>query len=152
MTELEDLAFRLGRYVRPGRGCWRWTAMTLPDGYGMIWFRTKMIGAHRARWILEHGAIPIGMVVCHRCDNPPCTNPKHLFLGTRADNNRDRMRKGRSALGEKSGRAKLTEEQVREIRRTYTPYKVTCKMLAKKFGVTWEHIHRVVMGQSWRHL
>lgn len=79
--------------------CWCWTASRLPSGYGRVRFEKKSTYAHRVAWILTHGPIPEGMVVCHHCDNPPCCNPKHLFVGTQADNVHDRDRKGRGIGG-----------------------------------------------------
>lgn len=82
--------------------CWPWTRSLHTKGYG----QTSVAGvraSHRAAWILTNGPIPAGLCVCHRCDNPPCCNPAHLFLGSLGDNNRDRSIKGRSATGNRSG-------------------------------------------------
>lgn len=97
--------------------CWEWQGARDSFGYGQAREAT-----HRTAWALTHGPIPSGMCVCHRCDNPPCCNPDHLFLGTRADNNRDRHAKGRSANLERGERhpqagltaAKVSEDQVAE--------------------------------------
>lgn len=92
--------------VRIGDGCWEWQATRLPRGYGQFQFKLdggkwRHHGAHRVAWMLERGPIPPGVQVCHRCDNPRCVRPSHLFLGTAADNVRDMDRKGRrvSPLG-----------------------------------------------------
>jgi HNH endonuclease len=82
--------------VRPGE-CWGWRGATFRFGYGKVklWDGTRTT-AHRVSYQIHYGPIPDGMFVCHHCDNPPCTNPEHLFLGTGADNNRDMAKKGRS--------------------------------------------------------
>lgn len=75
--------------------CWPWTGSKLKTGYGQLRENGKMIRAHRVSWELSRGPIPEGMNVCHHCDNPPCCNPDHLFIGTHLDNTRDKMHKGR---------------------------------------------------------
>ena len=75
--------------------CWIWTAHKYPKGYGQFGFNGKVTAAHRVSWILHYGPIPEGLLVCHRCDNPSCVNPEHLFLGTAKDNAEDMGRKGR---------------------------------------------------------
>ena len=90
------------RTVVTDSGCWEWTGCRLPTGYGHIGFyQNRNCGTHRVAWILTHGDIPKGLCVCHKCDNPPCINPDHLFLGTRADNVHDRDAKGRTHKGKR---------------------------------------------------
>ena len=82
------------------RGCWTWTASRDRNGYGRLNFLGRSRLAHRVAWILTHGAIPLGTpCVLHECDNPPCVNPDHLFLGTQADNIHDAVQKGRLVFG-----------------------------------------------------
>ena len=100
-----------GRMLKPTNGCWLWTgATTGTDRYGVLSFRGRTVRAHRLAYELTIGPIPKGMAVCHKCDVPGCCNPSHLFLGTVADNNRDRHGKGRTRNLE-SGREALHAEK-----------------------------------------
>lgn len=83
--------------------CWKWTACTNEFGYGLFNAQGRQQRAHRVSYKMHVGDIPDGLQICHHCDNPPCTNPKHLFLGTQADNMQDASRKGRSAFGDRNG-------------------------------------------------
>lgn len=143
---------RFWQKVRRGDGCWLWTAGTDGRGYGLIGSRhgASPLKAHRVAYTLTHGPIPEGMEVCHRCDNPPCVRPDHLFLGTHGDNMRDAAHKHRLASGERRHFAKLTDAAVRSIR---TRHATTRQVdLAAEFGVTPRTIRRVVAGKTWQHL
>lgn len=151
-------------------GCWEWQGRCRQGKfrYGQIRFRGKQTGTHQAAYELFKGPVK-GMCVCHVCDNPPCCNPDHLFLGTRADNNEDKRLKGRLVtgghtmknnwmlshperlLGEQNAASKLTEKEVRYI-------KVLCArgmfttVLAKMFGVTPRTIGLIRAGEAWPHV
>lgn len=84
------------RYTITATGCWEWTGKVRRDGYGACWSGGREMLAHRVSFAREHGEIPAGAVVCHKCDNPRCINPQHLFMGTQGDNLRDAFAKGRS--------------------------------------------------------
>lgn len=132
--------------------CWEWQASRTPGGYGRIGCGDRVGGwaaAHRVSWELHHGPIPSGLLVLHRCDNPPCVNPAHLFLGTHADNGADRDAKGRrnDARGERHASARLTVEQVREIRAQLGD--VPKKELARRYGVRYQSIQAIASGKSW---
>ena len=131
--------------------CWEWQASRL-QGYGVFNLRRKGERAHRVAWELTHGPIPEGLSVCHRCDNPPCVNPAHLFLGTQADNIADRHRKGRSrgVPGERHHKAKLTEADVLSIRQLY-PY-CSISEISREFGVRRATVYAIVHRQTWKHL
>lgn len=88
--------------VRTRRGCLEWKGTRTFENYGRLFVRRRSIRAHRLAWELVHGPIPDGLCVCHQCDNPPCVNPDHLFLGSHQDNNRDAVRKGRSRWARKT--------------------------------------------------
>lgn len=135
-----------------GDKCWEWTGATNEKGYGIIGKGRRGEGnmkASRVSYLLHHGELPSDRAVCHTCDNPPCTNPNHLYLGTLLENNDDKKAKGRQARGAVVGSAKLTAEQVAEIRRRYQPRIVSQYALAREFGVSRSAIGFIVNGQRW---
>lgn len=133
--------------------CWEWVGGTFNHaGYGEFRLPTGHIGAHRQAWELVYGLIPENTCVLHKCDNPRCVNPAHLFLGTHADNVADKVAKGRGACGEKQGQSKLTAEKVIAIRDEYTGKRGEQPIIAKKYGVTQSVVSEIVTGKAWKHL
>lgn len=135
--------------------CWEWIGSRDVLGYGHPSFQGKQIGAHRASYLVHHGAIPNGLFVCHRCDNPSCVNPNHLFLGTQRENMIDCRDKKRlrgfvenPVRGEATKHNKLTEIQVREI---LTSAELG-QTLARRFGVADATISRVRNRVNWKHV
>ena len=131
-------------------GCWNWPHRN-NQGYGRIWFSNRNNSAHRCAAVVFLGFNPSsGLCVLHRCDNPSCVNPAHLFVGTKADNNADRARKNRSAdtFGSKNPNAYLTENDVAEIlnKRRSGAFLTT---LAREYGVSITHIWRITRGDTW---
>jgi hypothetical protein len=137
--------------------CWEWNASRKPEGYGQFTISEggsrRNANAHRLAWELTNGPIPTGKHVLHRCDNRPCCNPAHLFLGTQADNNADMMRKGRfvhwTATGTKHAKFRLTQEDVAEIR-ACAASGVGMQELADRFGVVKNHIRGIVRDLYWK--
>jgi hypothetical protein len=127
-------------------GCWAWLGTLYWTGHGMLSLRGKVTGAHRFSWALHRGPIPPGKSVLHHCDVACCVNPDHLYLGTQADNIRDRNARKRSAVGERVGSSKLTECDVREILKSSEPQRV----LAQRFQVSTSTIRGVRSGKWWR--
>lgn len=130
--------------------CWSWRGSYDKDGYGQIWdgVTKKCRRAHAISAEIHFGIRPNGLVVCHSCDNPECTNPAHLYYATAKHNNDDKMRKNRHARGENQGNSKLTENQVNEIRkRAGEDYRLLCK----EFDLVPSTVYRIWHGQSWKH-
>jgi hypothetical protein len=137
--------------------CWPFVGAKTPKGYGHFTnYRSGSNRAHRIAWRLTSGTDAGAAMVCHRCDNPPCCNPAHLYIGTAVENNRDRVARGRwrggSPPGERSGRAKLTDASVREIRSRFAAGGVSKKSLAREYGVSGTVIRHVITRVTWRHV
>ena len=169
----EEVKQRFWEKVNKTDGCWLWTGANAGEKcpHGRLSVGGKLVGAHRISWVIHYGEIPDGLEVCHDCpggDNPKCTNPDHLFLGTQKDNMRDAAAKGRMGKargdrnamrlypgllrGEKNGRAKLNEDQVREIRSQHAQCHSSYKELAIKYGVTKTLVGLIVTRKNWKHV
>lgn len=144
--------------------CWLWTG-ALVAGYGSFFVNNAHVKAHRFSYALVHGPIPDGLDCCHHCDNPPCVRPSHLFAGTRLENMQDMVTKGRGVplekmwmrvhpervmRGETHVFAKLTQQQVNEIRSRYAAGGSTQSVLAAEYGVKREAIGKIVRGERWK--
>jgi predicted XRE-type DNA-binding protein len=137
-------------------GCWEWVGTRRGTSAGVYYGGTnigrKSVLAHRASYELYKGKIPDGLLVCHKCDNPRCVNPDHLFLGTHADNSKDMSEKHRGVNGEKSINAKLTSNKVMEIRFAAKRGNMMIKEIAYVFGVSYKTVSKIANNKSWRHL
>ena len=132
--------------------CWLWGGK-MDQGYGRLYRKGKRIYAHRYAWTLANKReIPAGLFVLHSCDHPSCVNPAHLRLGTQADNMKQMRERGRSTFGERNASAKLTEEQVKEIRRIEKEGKLSQKEIAKLVGVSYGQVRKVISGERWKHV
>lgn len=139
------------KYIpEPMSGCWLWIASVNACGYGTVRAYQKPMLAHRVAYLLYRGEIPEDTCVLHTCDNPPCVNPEHLFLGTPMDNVTDMERKNRSyhPAGENHGRAKLTADDVRLIRNDLRSRRI----IAKEYGVSGFLISAVKKRKIWKNV
>lgn len=132
--------------------CWHWRGHRDENGYGKFLVGGKCVTASRVAFFLRNGEWPNH--ACHKCDNPPCCNPDHIFSGTHQDNMRDMMEKRRhkAYCGERHGSARLTDKTVLEIRKKYKAGNVSMINLAKQYGVSFSSIQRVLTRKTWRHL
>ncbi len=158
--------------------CWPWFGGKLQSGYGGAWWRGRHTGSHRVAYELANGPIPGGLQVLHRCDNPPCCNPAHLFIGTHLDNMRDKVDKGRQpatflpfpdenrsrgadhwsnkrpelrSTGTKNGNAKLDDSKVlsmRSARSAGEPF----RSIARRYGVSLATAQAAIKGETWAHV
>ena len=145
-----------GAIVRAELGaCWVWIGSVNRSDYGVFnpdGGRGLPVTAHRWSYKNSAGGIAAGLQVLHRCDNRPCVRPSHLFEGTNADNRADMMAKGRQAVGERIGGAKLTADQVREIRRLHPTVRPTYRATGRRFGISGSVVRQVALGLLWRHV
>jgi hypothetical protein len=159
-------------FVDQSGDCWLWTGVrrrshpTYGGAYGFVKRDGRYARAHRVAYELTYGPIPDGMEVAHRCDNPPCVRPEHLFLATHAENMADMARKGRGTVGDRSwtrltperikrGEAsnlsRLTESDVRTIRERRAAGE-SARSLAVAFGIYWRQVYRITNRENWSHV
>lgn len=152
MDPEERVPARFWAKVNKGDACWEWTAALFQTGYGAIQTGTRsnprVETAHRLSWLIHFGPIPPGMDVCHHCDNRKCVRPDHLFLGTRADNMRDAVAKGRQAKGAALPQTKLDPARVRQIREAHDSGE-SMVSLGRRYGVHRVQIGHIVRRTSW---
>lgn len=154
---LEERFWKKVTIVISSTHCWIWTGAASGGKhgkYGGIKVNKKMAKATRVSWEIHNGKIPENMEVCHSCDNTICVNPKHLWVGTHKQNMRDRDRKGRmkAAFGENHGRAKLTEEKVKEIRYLFKNGNISKSKFARQFEIGRYAILSVISRRTWKHI
>ena len=140
---------------RSDKSCWAWDGNKSKQGYGKISIFGDAHLAHRISYELFKGPIPESMMVCHSCDNPECTNPEHLFLGTAQTNMSDKISKGRHKGAKRGGDhhlSKLSEFDVKRIRRIYAQGGVTQYQLADQFNVSQPEISMIVTFKKWGHV
>lgn len=144
--------------IQDKNSCWEWKTGCFSLGYGCFSIKRKPHLAHRISWNLTFGNIPTNLFVCHKCDNPPCVRPDHLYLGTPKDNMDDKFRRGRykytgpknPAKGEKQGSSKLSNKQANNIRTIYRTSKISQRALANKYNVHQRVIWRIVNNLGYK--
>lgn len=176
-----DVTTRFWAKVHKTDTCWLWTASTTRYGYGRLQVSGHALLAHRIAYALAHGSLPDDLLVCHHCDTPACVRPDHLFLGTYADNRIDCIRKGRASSGDRhwthitpdriargaqSGantqperrprgedhaRARLSTDQVRDIRARFANGEVP-RHIARDYPVTYQNIMAIIHRKTWKHI
>lgn len=150
MSDLADLYFAK---IEPdlNSGCWLWAGSIGTRGYARIAVGGREVAGHRLGWEIHNGPIPEGLFACHRCDTPACVNPRHIFLGTNQQNTADRDSKNRTARGERSGVAKLTDGAVAEVWRL-RKLGLLHREIAAQVGVSKSLISEVLKRRLWRHV
>ncbi len=132
----------------PDGECWVWIGLKDRKGYGLFTINYKSVFSHRVSYADNIGPIPTGMLVCHKCDNPGCVRPDHLFIGTDADNMSDKTLKGRQAKGIAAGSSKLNDDKIRDI----LVSKNDAETIAKQYSVSATTIRMIKRRKTWKHV
>lgn len=142
---------RFWTYIKKTPSCWIWSSISQGHRYGVISIEKKRWRAHRASYLLHYGSFDENLHVLHKCDDPRCVNPEHLFLGSHQENMKDRNFKKRYAclVGEKNGQAKLTAADVIYIR---SKPGIPIKKLAQTLNVSIGCIEDIIYNRSWKHI
>jgi hypothetical protein len=167
----QSLEERFWSKVDTSGECWEWTGTNAGQGYGQIRHNKQKYLAHRLSWQIHHGPIPEGLLVCHHCDNPPCVNPDHLFLGTVRENYLDAFRKGRtkqpcpetgrlaSAMhperlprGTSHPFARFTEYDIRKIRALHALGATSKRRIAEQYNTSPSVIRAIIARTAWSHV
>ena len=146
-----EYALHFWNGVEKSEGCWVWKRSKLHHGHGQFFFKGKRIQAHRYAYMLEHGGIPESKWVLHKCDNGSCVRPDHLYAGTHADNEDDKLKRGRTCKGSKNGASKLCESQVIDIRKRLAlgARAEHMRAIASEYGVSWQLIAAIRRKVKW---
>lgn len=157
LTEKELVLFRSKVAAPNANGCTEWNAARQSLGYGAFGVGRQVFAAHRVAWFIATGEEPGERVICHRCDNPPCVNPAHLFAGSMRENSRDMVSKGRHKvpaprLGVAHHAAKLTVEQVVDLRAQYAAGGLNVRAAARSIGVSPRTLFQALAGRTWGHV
>lgn len=145
-TALESLTFK--GWTVTTSGCWEWNGKRDLDGYGTVTRSRRPYRAHRLAYEQWVGSIPDGHVICHRCDNPPCINPDHLFTGTPRDNSHDASGKDRLARDEWHGQCKLSSREVIQLREMYSTGRHTQRGLARSYGISQAQVNNILLNKQ----
>lgn len=162
LKRLHPDAYRFLEKINPSseNDCWEWDAANCRKGYGRVKWMGRFEGAHRASYMLFVGEIPDEILVCHKCDNPKCVNPSHLFLGTYSDNMKDCFNKGRLKTpdtsrfkkGHTSTNSVLTNNQVKEIKALISERKLSLIEISRRLGVKYQTVRDINAGRSYINL
>lgn len=149
---LERLSNLLNKNTKKTDGCWLWTSSRSKHGYGHLRWKNKYISAHRASYMLFHGEIQKNLVVCHKCDNPPCVNPDHLFIGTRKDNMQDMIKKGRAHFVAQYNHPmkKINFDIAEKIRMLIKNKEKSICEISKEFNLSKDYIYNIKNNKVWK--
>lgn len=148
-----DYDKRFWKYVeKSNNGCWTWLRGKTKAGYGYLTINYKNHYAHRLSWRLTYGIIPKNAVIMHRCDNPACVNPEHLRLGTQKDNLQDMWNKQRGSMGNEHPFAKVTDEDVKKIRKLGKIKNLYRREIGEMFGISRQAVTDIIYNRTWKHI